>query len=127
MLAFITGVSESDAREIVLSTDTGKAIQRSESNVMYEQQTENLYSIKLEMAENPVYFALADKISVSAIVDAYKRMKEDSQIFNMESDSIKGNPQLKVVEKEVMKQRRKKDLKQKYQNFLNVGGIKNAD
>lgn len=128
MLSSITNLAESDAKQVILSTNTGKAIQQNEPTVMYEQQTENLYSIKEEMGQNPKYVYLANEISVASIVDAYNKMQEYSQLSDRKNfKKIAKNPQLKEIEKITIKQRRKNNLKQKYQNFLNWGGVKNAD
>lgn len=127
MLSLITDLSKGDAEQAVLSTDTGKAVQRNESGVMYEQQTENLYSIREELSQNPAYEELAGKISVSSIVDAYKKMQEDVPTYVKREEKISKNPQLKEIEKAIVKQKRKNNLKQQYQNLLNWGGVKNVD
>ena len=127
MLSLITDLSKGDAEQAVLSTDTGKAVQRNEPGVMYEQQTENLYSIREELSQNPAYEELAGKISVSSIVDAYKKMQEDVPTYVKGEEKISKNPQLKEIEKAIVKQKRKNNLKQQYQNLLNWGGVKNVD
>lgn len=127
MLSLITDLSKGDAEQAVLSTDTGKAVQRNEPGVMYEQQTENLYSIREELSQNPAYEELAGKISVSSIVDAYKKMQEDVPTYVKREEKISKNPQLKEIEKTIVKQKRKNNLKQQYQNLLNWGGVKNVD
>lgn len=127
MLSLITDLSKGDAEQAVLSTDTGKAVQRNEPGVMYEQQTENLYSIREELSQNPAYEELAGKISVSSIVDAYKKMQEDVPTYVKREEKISKNPQLKEIEKAIVKQKRKNNLKQQYQNLLNWGGVKNVD
>ena len=127
MLSLITDLSKGDAEQAVLSTDTGKAVQRNEPGVMYEQQTENLYSIREELSQNPAYEELAGKISVSSIVDAYKKMQEDVPTYVKREERISKNPQLKEIEKTIVKQKRKNNLKQQYQNLLNWGGVKNVD
>ena len=127
MLSLITDLSKGDAEQAVLSTDTGKAVQRNEPGVMYEQQTENLYSIREELSQNPAYEELAVKISVSSIVDAYKKMQEDVPTYVKREEKISKNPQLKEIEKAIVKQKRKNNLKQQYQNLLNWGGVKNVD
>lgn len=127
MLSLITDLSKGDAEQAVLSTDTGKAVQRNESGVMYEQQTENLYSIREELSQNPAYEELAGKISVSSIVDAYKKMQEDVPTYVKREEKISKNPQVKEKEKAIVKQKRKNNLKQQYQNLLNWGGVKNVD
>ena len=126
-LSLITDLSKGDAEQAVLSTDTGKAAQRNEPGVMYEQQTENLYSIREELSQNPAYEELAGKISVSSIVDAYKKMQEDVPTYVKREEKISKNPQLKEIEKAIVKQKRKNNLKQQYQNLLNWGGVKNVD
>ncbi len=127
MLSLITDLSKGDAEQAVLSTDTGKSVQRNEPGVMYEQQTENLYSIREELSQNPAYEELAGKISVSSIVDAYKKMQEDVSTYVKREEKISKNPQLKEIEKAIVKQKRKNNLKQQYQNLLNWGGVKNVD
>ena len=127
MLSLITDLSKGDAEQAVLSTDTGKAVQRNEPGVIYEQQTENLYSIREELSQNPAYEELAGKISVSSIVDAYKKMQEDVPTYVKREEKISKNPQLKEIEKAIVKQKRKNNLKQQYQNLLNWGGVKNVD
>lgn len=127
MLSLITDLSKGDAEQAVLSTDTGKAVQRNEPGVMYEKQTENLYSIREELSQNPAYEELAGKISVSSIVDAYKKMQEDVPTYVKREEKISKNPQLKEIEKTIVKQKRKNNLKQQYQNLLNWGGVKNVD
>lgn len=79
------------------------------------------------MSQNPAYEELAGKISVSSIVDAYKKMQEDVPTYVKREEKISKNPQLKEIEKAIVKQKRKNNLKQQYQNLLNWGGVKNVD
>lgn len=68
MFKYITGLSIAASSEIILKTITGKAIEEENITVIYEQQTENLYSIIYELQKIEKYKKLAALFSVEKIV-----------------------------------------------------------
>lgn len=59
----ITGLDKKESQKIILSTDTGKAIQDNNELVLYEQSTDNLYQIGKELNDN--------RFTVEKIVEVY--------------------------------------------------------
>ena len=70
MFKYITGLSIIASSEIILKTVTGRSIEEENVTVMYEQQTENLYSIIYELQKIEKYKSLAALFSVEKIVKA---------------------------------------------------------
>lgn len=74
MMKYITGISIDESKRIILLTPTGKAIQNKEMTVMYEQQTENLYSVGRDLQAIPVYNKLSELLTVTKITEAMQKV-----------------------------------------------------
>lgn len=129
MFSDISGVSEKEAEEIILKTDTGKAVLDNNETVLYEQQTENLYSIAMELFQISEYSELAKMFSVENIVDSMKRNRSNETV----KVCFDGNQSPKIKEKIAndskkelfIKQR--KMLRTKRQNQINIRRIEDAN
>lgn len=129
MFSDISGVSEKEAEEIILKTDTGKAVLDNNETVLYEQQTENLYSIAMELFQISEYSELAKLFSVENIVDSMKRNRSNETV----KVCFDGDQSPKIKEKIAndskkelfIKQR--KMLRTKRQNQINIRRIEDAN
>lgn len=74
MMKYITGISIEESKRIILLTPTGKAIHNKEMTVMYEQQTENLYSVGRDLQAIPVYKKLSELLTVTKITEAMQKV-----------------------------------------------------
>lgn len=74
MMKYITGISIEESKRIILLTPTGKAIQNKEMTVMYEQQTENLYSVGRDLQAIPFYKKLSELLTVAKITEAMQKV-----------------------------------------------------
>lgn len=74
MMKYITGISIKECKKIILATPTGKAILQQEITVMYEQQTENLYSVACDLRKLDFYKKLSELLSVAKITEAMQRI-----------------------------------------------------
>ena len=72
MFSDITGKSHKEAKAIILETETGIAVAEKNEIVLYEQQTENLYSIAMELYEKSEYRELAKLFTAEKIVQSLK-------------------------------------------------------
>lgn len=130
MFSYITDKSMDESREIILDTDTGRAIHDNNTAVMYEQQTENLYSIAMELRENKSLCELTERFTTEAIA---KSMQELREIEKQKSETpipivtIFGNRELIQKNKQRMKKNRKQALQVKKQNLNNVRRIENVN
>lgn len=86
MMKFITGISMEESKRIILLTPTGRSVQDKEMTVMYEQQTENLYSIGVDLSKIAFYKKLAELFTVEKICDAMKKviLRDTKQIVREE-------------------------------------------
>ena len=76
MFSDITGKSHKEAKAIILETETGIAVAEKNEIVLYEQQTENLYSIAMELYEKSEYRELAKLFTAEKIVQSLKCLKK---------------------------------------------------
>ena len=68
--SYIANVTKDEAKAIIVETVTGKSILDENPTVMYEQQTENLYSIALELSEDSRYKDLSKLFTLDSIVQS---------------------------------------------------------
>ena len=131
MFSYITGQPAEEARNIILQTETGKAVQAENPIVMYEQQTENISSIAMELRNHKSYEALVDLFTVNAIVQAMRALKtmekQDGKYSVAQSIVIASNPELKDRVKVQTQVARKNVLQIKKQNQMNARRIESAD
>ena len=131
MFSYITGQPEEEARNIILQTETGKAVQTENPIVMYEQQTENISSIAMELRNYKSYGALVDLFTVNAIVQAMRALKtmekQGEKDSALQSIIIASNPELKDRDKVQKQVARKNVLQIKKQNQMNARRIERAD
>ena len=129
MFSDISGVSEKEAEEIILKTDTGKAVLDNNETVLYEQQTENLYSIAMELFQISEYSELAKMFSVENIVDSMKRNRSNETVKvcfdGDQSPKIKEKIENDIKKELFIKQR--KMLRTKRQNQINIRRIEDAN
>lgn len=131
MFVAVTEKTFTDARNIILTTDTGKAIQNNNVTVLYEQQTENLESIVLELKQNGQYVQEAELFTTEAIVSAMQILTEYEQ--NQREFVLKQNycaSQDIELKKNMQKKTNtayKEMLKQRSRNQLNLRRIQDAD
>ena len=131
MFSYITGKPTEEARNIILETDAGKAVQVENSAVMYEQQTENISRIAMELRDHKPYAALAELFTVSKIVQSMKALKsmekQGKKSSVVESIVIAKKPELKERDRLQKQAARKNVLQIKKQNAMNSRRIKHAD
>ena len=129
MFSDISGVSEKEAEEIILKTDTGKAVLDNNETVLYEQQTENLYSIAMELFQISEYSELAKMFSVENIVDSMKRNRSNETV----KVCFDGDQSPKIKEKIANDSKKelfinqRKMLRTKRQNQINIRRIEDAN
>lgn len=128
MFSDITGVPPGDARQIILLTETGKAVMDDDPAVLFEQQTENIYEIALELEQMPSYAALSSLFSTEKIVSAMKRLQDADLPENaVVAPTASGKPYTKSGRKEWLLSRRNALIKIRKQNQLNAWRITYAD
>lgn len=74
MMKYITGISKKECEKIILITPTGQAIIEHEITAMYEQQTENLYSVGRDLQVIPSYKKLSGLLTVAKITEAMQKV-----------------------------------------------------
>lgn len=74
MMKYITGISKKECEKIILVTPTGQAIIEHEITAMYEQQTENLYSVGRDLQVIPSYKKLSGLLTVAKITEAMQKI-----------------------------------------------------
>lgn len=130
MFSSISGVSLEDSRQIILNTATGKAIEESSAVVLYEQQTDNLYSIAQELHAQKEYRDMSRLFTVEAIRDSMRNLRSLESCMPGQGDlryRINGSVDLKAAAKKKNEEAMKRTLKQKRQNCLNERRIKHVD
>lgn len=130
MFSSITGKSEEASEEIILQTETGKAVLNNDRTVLYEQQTENLYSIAMELIQFPVYNDITKYLSNENIIKAMKELRVIEEEINNDEETLV-LPKLDAADvkkvKSILLKKQKEKLKLQKQNQLNVRRIENAD
>ena len=130
MFSSITGKSEEASEEIILQTETGKAVLNNDRTVLYEQQTENLYSIAMELIQSPVYNDITKYLSNENIIKAMKELRVIEEEINNDEETLV-LPKLDAADvkkvKSILLKKQKEKLKLQKQNQLNVRRIENAD
>ena len=123
MLSDITKIDRSQALEIIKETDTGKAILDNNMTILYEQQTENLEEVAVELRNSNRYPEIVSKLTTQNIVIAGKNLRtfENECAKNNKSKAIvfESNEQLKNQLQERMKEKRKSAIAIKRQNKVN--------
>ena len=102
MFSSITGKSEEASEEIILQTETGKAVLNNDRTVLYEQQTENLYSIAMELIQSPVYNDITKYLSNENIIKAMKELRVIEEEINNDEETLV-LPKLDVADVKKMK------------------------
>lgn len=103
MFSFITGISSLEAESIIKKTSTGQGILSGNMTVMYEQQTENLFSIAEELAQMEKYKNIASVISLDTIIKAMNEVIINTGTYSGGIKAVKNNMQTKIL---LMKKRR---------------------
>ena len=130
MFSYITGISASEAEEIILKTKTGRDIVNNCETVLYEQQTENLSGIAMELRDIDHCVSISLQLSDECIVEAMKQLKNieklgiDDFSFKMHSE-IDADARQNVTKK--LSEKQKRMLRIRNQNKMNVGRITHAD
>lgn len=132
MFSSITGKSEEESEYMIMQTETGKLVLANDRTVLYEQQTENLYSIAMELSQMSEYQEIAQSLSNENII---KSMKGLRAIESKKSGSVDRGalvylkPDDEVVDKAKvrMREKQKEVLKIQEQNRINARRIENAD
>ena len=130
MFSDITGLSPDESREIILLTDTGKAVAAGNMAVMYEQETANLYSIGIELRNIGCHAELANLFSTTAIVASMNKLSaKESKMDSVASTTFTAPSMaaLKAKEKTRILSEQSRKLQIKRQNQKNAWRIKNAD
>ena len=130
MFSYITGISASEAEGIILRTKTGRDIANNCEIVLYEQQTENLSGIAMELRDLDDCDRISLQLSDERIVEAMKQLKnieklgKDDFSFKMRSENDVDARQ-DAVQK--LSEKQKHMLRIQNQNRMNVGRITHAD
>lgn len=129
MFSDISGVSEKEAEKIILKTETGKAVLENNDTVLYEQQTENIYSIAMELSQIAEYSEFARLFSVEKIVESMKKNRSNETpkvCFDGDKSPMIKKKTANDNKKELFIKQRKM-LRTKRQNQINIRRIKDAD
>lgn len=128
MFAFITGKSEQEAEQIILQTDTGMAVKDNNETVLYEQQTENMYSIAMELKQLEGYNELVEMLSKDNIVKAMKCLSNMKvhDVLVMDTPHILAED-AKEERRRRLLQKHRQLLRVRRQNQRNVRRIEHAD
>ncbi|MCM1183379.1 MAG: hypothetical protein NC337_08400 [Roseburia sp.] len=129
MLSEITGEPQEVSRRMIMETETGQAVARKNMAVLYEQQTENLYGIVMELRSMDRYRSIADGVTSEKIAGAMKKLDEARLWEKSDSAMLKiaRRPERKPAEKKELMERQKRALRIKRQNRVNEGKIEHAD
>ena len=129
MFSDITGKPQKEAKKIILETETGVAVAEKNETVLYEQQTENLYSIAMELSENPEYRELAKLFTEEKIVQSLnclqKKIKPEMAL--KENDVLGKKSVTSKNHRKYLKECQKTVLAAKRQNQKIHRRIQNAD
>jgi len=126
MFSHISNKTYDEARSIILSTNTGKAIQDNNVTLIYEQQTENLYSIVMDLQKSNFDNELTKRFTIETIVSSLEVINEDEELGRIVVPIAK-DPELKKSHQELLKKHQKKILMEKQQNYMNVRRTESAD
>jgi len=126
MFSYITGRSLDESKKIILSTETGKAVCENNMSVLYEQQTENLYCIAMELKKDRKYVRIAQQMSEKKIARSMRVLDGLSDEFPVYGVQIDKKPELKELQKRSLISERKKMLQIQRRNQINVRRIENA-
>ncbi len=131
MFSEITGEPQEESLRIIMETETGKAVVRNNAAVLYEQQTENLYGIVMELRDMDGYRVLAADVTSEKIADAMKKSEEAHMLEKADMApaalQIARHPERKMEEKKALMEKQRKMLGIKQQNRINEGRIEHAD
>lgn len=127
MLSYITGRSLEESQKIILSTETGKAVLNNNMSVLYEQQTENLYGIALELKKEGKYAGIVQQMSERKIAQSMEVLDELSDEYPEYEVQIGKKPELKALQKRNLLSERKKMMQIQRRNQINARRIENAD
>ena len=127
MFSHISNRTYDEARSIILSTNTGKAIQNNSITLMYEQQTENLYSIVMDLQKVNFDNEITKGFTIEAIVKSLEMIDEDEELRRIADIPIEKDPELKKSNQKLLKKRQKQILMEKQQNYMNVRRTESAD
>jgi len=126
MFSHISNKTYNEARSIILSTNTGKAIQDNNVTLIYEQQTENLYSIVMDLQKSNFDNELTKRFTIETIVSSLEVINEDDELGRTVVPIAK-DPELKKSHQELLKKHQRKILMEKQQNYMNVRRTESAD
>ena len=126
MFSYITGRSLEESQKIILSTETGKAVCNNNLSVLYEQQTENLYGIALELKKEGKYAGIVQQMSERKIAQSMEVLDELSDEYPEYEIQIDKKPELKALQKRNLKFERKKMMQIQRRNQINARRIENA-
>lgn len=131
MFSYITHLTKKEAREIILQTATGRAVQAKNPTVMYEQQTENINSLALELRNQEHHKDLTALFTIDAIIQSMQALEKmenrDEKYSIVKPIVIASKPELKAKEKIQNLVIRKNMLQIKQQNLINARRIERAD
>lgn len=126
MFSHITGRSLDESQKIILSTETGKAVLNNNMSILYEQQTENLYGIALELKKEGKYARIVQQMSERKIAQSMgvlDRLSDECPEYEVQIDK---KPELKELQKRYLLSERKKMLQIQQRNQINARRIENA-
>ena len=115
-----------ESQKIILSTETGKAVCNNNMSVLYEQQTENLYGIALELKKEGKYAGIVQQMSERKIAQSMEVLDELSDEYPEYEIQIDKKPELKALQKRNLKFERKKMMQIQRRNQINARRIENA-
>ena len=130
MFATLTGKTESESEQIICGTETGRAVLEKNEVVLYEQQTENLYSIAQDLRQSGKYEEVVACLSTEKIASSMKSLLE------LERQDIKKNKEVCLVypklsnvgsKRKKLMQKQNELLRIKRQNKINVRRIENVN
>ena len=126
MFSNITGKTEEESKRIILETETGQAVYSGNPIVLYEQQTENINSIAIEL-KNSKYTLLGRLFTKEAIVKSMQELKKMCEREWENHIIIESEKELKEVSKEQLQVAQKMLLRHRRQNKKNAKMIERVD
>jgi hypothetical protein len=122
MFSFVTKMNREEAKALILTTETGKAVENGFIGVLYEQHTSNLESIITELKKLSVPCDITEQFTSDNIYDAMQELYNYDNARRM-SLPIKyeaiHDTSLNSEHKEDMKRQNRKMLLEKNQDIIN--------
>ena len=122
----ILGVGIERKTILIGAGNLGKAVCNNNLSVLYEQQTENLYGIVLELKKEGKYTGIVQQMSerkIAQSMEVLDGLADECPKYEVQIDK---KPELKELQKRYLLSERKKMLQIQQRNQINARRIENA-